>query len=109
MLLLPLAVVVVSLAGVTLFPQGVTERFRTLQSAFSPSGSALGVSLFDRFAPGLGYAWQVLTTSPLLGWGLGSVALGNIDNEYADQLTYTGLVSSVIFVWVIRRIARTAQ
>src|SRR5438132_7560870 len=46
-LLLPLAVVVVSLAGVTLFPQGVTERFRTLQSAFSPSGSALGVSLFD--------------------------------------------------------------
>ena len=112
LLFLPVSALVLSLvAGFVLYPQNVTQRFLTLESALggSPQASAQGVSLVDRLTPGIQHGWAVLTSSPLLGWGLGSVALGSIDSEYAGQFVYTGIVGFLVFVWVVRRIARTAR
>ncbi|HLW59422.1 MAG TPA: hypothetical protein VKV57_05785 [bacterium] len=111
LLLLPITTLVISVVGVTLFPENVTQRFLTLTSIFNApaQASALGVSIFDRFAPGIEHSLQVLTTSPVLGWGLGSIALGSIDSEYAGQFIYTGLLGFLIFLWVVVRIARTAH
>ena len=112
LLLLPLTFVVIWLAGVTLstlYPQNVLARFLTLGSVFAPHASIEGVSLIDRFRPGIEHSWQVLTSSPLLGWGLGSVALGSIDSEYAGQLTYTGMIGFAVFLWVVSRVIRTAR
>jgi len=90
-------------------PQHIMARFSTLGSVFAPEASAEGVSIVDRLMPGITHTWEVLTSSPLLGWGLGSVALGRIDNEYAGQIVYTGLLGFAIFLWLASRIARTAR
>ena len=108
---LSIAAMVISLAGVALFPKNVTERFLTLESSFdqSPKASQLGVSISDRLAPGVGHGWEVLTSSPVLGWGLASIALGSIDSEYADQFIYTGILGFLVYAWVVIRIVRTAR
>jgi len=59
--------------------------------------------------PALTHIWEVLLSSPLLGWGLGSIALGSIDNEYAGQMVYTGILGFAVFLWLAVRITRTAR
>jgi hypothetical protein len=96
---------------VPLFPHHVVQRVMTLLSAitFSPSAHVQGVSLADRFGPAFIHSWEVITSSPLFGWGLGSVSVGAIDNEYAGQIVYTGLLGFAVFLTLVVRIARMAH
>ena len=89
-----------------LFPTSVGHRFSTLGSVFTPRASLSGVSLVDRLAPAVMHTWEVITSSPLVGWGLGSIALGSMDSEYATQMVYTGVLGFAIFIWLVVRIAR---
>jgi hypothetical protein len=111
LILLPASALVMWFAGIVLYPSNVTARFLTLSTALagSPEAGVQGVSLIDRFRPGFEHSWEVLTSSPILGWGLGSVSLGSIDSEYAGQLVYTGILGFVVFIWMIRRIARMGR
>jgi len=62
--------------------------------------------LVDRLGPAVAHSWEVITSSPLVGWGLGSIALGSMDSEYATQMVYTGILGFAIFIWLVVRIAR---
>jgi hypothetical protein len=59
------------------------------------------------------YAWRflggrALAESPLLGFGLASVQLGMVDNEYVRVFIDTGAVGLALFLWVLARLARRA-
>jgi len=51
----------------------------------------------------------MLGSSPLLGWGLGSIPLGSIDSEYTHQMVTTGILGFAVFIWLIVRILRMAR
>jgi hypothetical protein len=109
--MLPLFVVLfyaamLALPSTGLFPTNVGQRFSTLGSVFTSHASASGVSLVDRLGPAVAHSWEVITSSPLVGWGLGSIALGSMDSEYATQMVYTGILGFAIFIWLVVRIAR---
>jgi len=95
-----------ALPSTGLFPTNVGQRFSTLGSVFSSRASSSGVSIVDRLGPAVIHSWEVITSSPLVGWGLGSIALGSMDSEYATQMVYTGLLGFAIFLWLVVRIAR---
>lgn len=117
LLLVPIAWLIVPV----LLPEHVLARIGSIQWVFSPIEGATRaewgpVYLPSRLAPAIGYGIDVLFSSPLLGWGLGSVALGSIDNEYATQLVGTGIVGLAVFVKLVvvivrmtRKSYRTAQ
>jgi hypothetical protein len=59
------------------------------------------------------YAWsiyvpRVLEESPLLGFGIASQPLGEIDNEYVRVLVDTGLAGLAAFLWILSRWGRAA-
>jgi O-antigen ligase len=59
------------------------------------------------------WAWQAsglrtLTESPLLGFGLASIKLGMVDNEYVRVLVDTGLVGLGLFLWLLGSLIRKA-
>jgi hypothetical protein len=109
LLLLPVAWMIAPLV----FPEHVLDRLVSVTSAFSPSavGTVSGASVYvpSRLEPGLLYGREVMTSSPLLGWGLGSVPLGSVDSEYAWQLVTTGLLGFVVFLWLIVRVVRMTR
>lgn len=97
-----------------LLPAHVLARLGSIRFAFSKEEAALAsawgsVYVPDRLAPGLVHAAGVLTSSPLLGWGLGSVPLGFVDSEYATQLGATGIVGLAILFSVIAWIVRIVR
>jgi hypothetical protein len=52
------------------------------------------------------WAWQVaggraLRENPLLGFGLASIKLGMVDNEYVRVLVDTGVLGLALFLWVL--------
>jgi len=52
------------------------------------------------------WAWQqaggrALMENPLLGFGLASIKLGMVDNEYVRVLVDTGILGLALFLWVI--------
>lgn len=58
-------------------------------------------------------AWRLLggralAESPLLGFGLASVKLGMVDNEYVRVFIDTGIVGLALFFWVLVRLATRA-
>ena len=109
LLLLPLA----WLAAPAVLPENVLARTLSVRWAFTaaPPEPVPGAGLYvpSRLGPGLTYSQQVLTSSPLLGWGLGSVALGSLDSEYAGQFVATGILGFLIFLWLLVRIKRTTR
>jgi hypothetical protein len=109
LLLLPLGWVLVPV----LFPEHVAARILSLREALAdvPYSEAYGsgINLPQRFQPGLYYTSRVLPQSPLFGWGLASVSLGSVDNEYALQLVTTGLVGFLVFLWIAVTLVRTTR
>ncbi len=109
LLLLPVAWLIAPLV----LPESVLARLVSVSLAFteSPVGRLAGASVYipSRLAPGATYGQEVLESSPLLGWGLGSVPLGSTDNEYAGQFVATGIVGFVAFVWLMVRILRMTR
>jgi hypothetical protein len=58
-------------------------------------------------------AWRTLggrtaAESPLLGFGLASVNLGMVDNEYVRVFIDTGIIGLGLFLWVLVRLATRA-
>ncbi len=96
-----------------LFPEHVAARILSLREAFADVAYSeeygSGVNLPKRFQPGLYYIAQALPQSPVFGWGLASVALGSVDNEYALQVVTTGLFGSLIFLWLVVVLVRTTR
>lgn len=97
-----------------LLPEHVLARIGSLQWAFSPIEGATKpewgpVYLPSRLAPAVGHSISALSSSPLLGWGLGSVALGAIDNEYATQLVGTGIVGFAVFMKLVAAVIRMTR
>jgi hypothetical protein len=110
LLLLPLAWIVAPV----IFPEHVLARLASVRFAFNadaPAYSAAGASVYvpSRFGPGLTYGGEVANSSPLLGWGLGSVPLGSVDSEYAGQFIATGVLGFAVFLWLILRIRRVTR
>ncbi len=109
LLLAPLAAI---LAPV-IFPGHVLARILSVQWAFSPDipDPSVGAGVFvpSRIGPGIWYILQMLGSSPLFGWGLGSVPLGSVDSEYAAQLVATGILGFGAFVWLLVRIVRITR
>ncbi|MDR7443546.1 MAG: hypothetical protein QN193_10155 [Armatimonadota bacterium] len=96
-----------------LFPEHVAARILSLREAFAdvPYSEAYGsgINLPQRFQPGLYYTSRALLQSPLLGWGLASVSLGSVDNEYALQLVTTGLLGFLVFLWIAVTLVRATR
>lgn len=95
-------------------PEHVLARVTTIRYAFSPMEAAFApgwgsVYIPSRLAPGIAHGIEVLMSSPILGWGLASVALGEIDSEYALQFVATGFVGFLIFIIFIRSIIRLVR
>lgn len=103
-----------ALIAAPLLPEHVLARVTTIRYAFSPVEAAFApgwgsVYIPSRLAPGIAHSLDVLMSSPLLGWGLASVALGEIDSEYALQFVATGLVGFIIFIVFVRAIVRLVR
>jgi hypothetical protein len=108
LLLLPLAWVMAPLV----LPEHVLARLVSVRYAFTEgAGGLAGASVYvpSRLTPGAAYGEEVLATSPVVGWGLGSVPLGSIDSEYAGQFVMTGIVGFAAFMWLVVRIARMTR
>jgi hypothetical protein len=109
LLLLPIAWI----AAPVVLPPHVLDRLASVRFAFTerPAERVAGASIYvpSRLAPGLAYGEEVATSSPLLGWGLGSVPLGSVDSEYAGQFIATGFVGFFAFLWLILRIWRVTR
>lgn len=95
------------------FPPHVVARIQSLRYAFveTPYSETYGagVNLYERIQPSLYYTSLALPQSPVFGWGLASVSLGSIDNEYALQLVTTGIVGFLVFGWLVVALARTTR
>ncbi|MCS7173058.1 MAG: hypothetical protein N0A24_06640 [Armatimonadetes bacterium] len=96
-----------------LFPEHVAARVLSLREAFADvsysEAYGSGINLPQRFQPGLHYTALALPRSPIFGWGLASVSLGSVDNEYALQLVTTGLLGFSIFLWLGVTLVRTVR
>ncbi len=97
--------------GLSLYPSNVTNRIITLQHVLKQDFVAeyedeVGVRF--RTAPPLKFATEALAYSPILGFGMASVSLGEIDSEYGSQLYYTGLVGLGILLLLGLRALRMA-
>jgi hypothetical protein len=96
-----------------LFPEHVAARVLSIREALAdvPYSEVYGsgINLPERFQPSLYYVSQALPESPVLGWGLASVSLGSVDNEYALQLVTTGLVGFLVFLWLVVRLVRATR
>jgi hypothetical protein len=94
-------------------PDDVLARALSIRYAFTqtppPGVPGAGIYVPDRLNPGLRWGGQVLMSSPLFGWGLGSVPLGSLDSEYANQFVATGAVGFLVFALLVRRIWRLAR
>ncbi len=94
-------------------PPDVIARTLSIRYAFTQTPPepipGAGIYVPDRLGPGLTYGRRVLMSSPLFGWGLGSVALGSLDSEYANQFVATGAVGFLVFALLVRRIWRMGR
>lgn len=100
------------LVAPALLPQSVLARALSIRYAFAPVRNlsvGAGVYVPDRLGSGFQYVWDVLTSSPLFGWGLASVSLGSVDSEYANQFVATGILGFLVFVWLAVRLYRMAR
>ncbi len=89
-----------------LAPESIWTRITTI------SGVAYGTEP-SSWASRL-HAWQLhlpkmLGESPLLGFGIASLPLGELDNEYVRVLIDTGLLGFAVFLWILVRLGRAAD
>jgi O-antigen ligase len=50
-----------------------------------------------------------LPQSPLWGFGLGSVKLGDVDNEYIRAVADSGIIGAGLLLWLLVRIGKRAN
>jgi len=82
-------------------PAAILERISTI------SGVATGdepSSWSSRVLAWQQYGGRAAEESPLLGFGLASVKLGMVDNEYVRVFIDTGIIGLGLFLWVLVRL-----
>lgn len=85
-------------------PESIANRARTISSAVTnPQGTSLG-QRYESWETAV-YNW---TRSPLWGFGMDFVQLGDIDNEYFRILIEAGSIGLIGFLWFLYRIGRLA-
>jgi hypothetical protein len=89
-----------------LAPEGIWERASTIGTVFTERGTPSWVARVT--------AWQIgfnthIMKSPLLGSGLASVALGDVDNEYVRVACDLGLLGLAAFLWWLARLGLEAN
>lgn len=99
-------VLILLLAFPLLAPEGIWERASTIGTVLSERGTPSWVARVT--------AWQIvfnshIAKSPLLGSGLASVALGDVDNEYVRVACDLGLLGLAAFVWWLSRLGLEAN
>jgi hypothetical protein len=99
----PSAALILAGSFIALFvTSGVSDRFLTILETLQ--GEAPN-SLVMRFRGWITFL-EHFPRSPLLGQGVGRMALGAFDNEYVRQLFELGLAGLVVFTWMFARILR---
>ncbi len=86
-------------------PDAILERISTI------SGVATGdepSSWASRTLAWRTHGGRAAAESPLLGFGLASVNLGMVDNEYVRVFIDTGIIGLALFLWVLVRLATRA-
>jgi hypothetical protein len=86
-------------------PASILERISSISGVATgeePSSWASRVEAWQRLG---GHA---ASESPLLGFGLASVKLGMVDNEYVRVFIDTGILGLGLFLWVLVRLATRA-
>jgi hypothetical protein len=68
-----------------------------------PSSWLARVEAWEKHVP------RVLGENPVLGFGTGSIAFGEIDNEYVRILVDNGLLGLAAFLWILFRMASHAN
>jgi hypothetical protein len=68
-----------------------------------PSSWSARVEAWEKHVP------RVLGENPVLGFGTGSIALGEVDNEYVRILVDNGLLGLAAFLWILFRTASHAN
>jgi len=95
--------------GLFSYPSHILERVESLQHVLTPDVTGKqnqGAALISRVQAPQHYGLAALGYSPVLGLGLGSLALGSVDNEFVTQLFYTGLAGIAIFLVLGTRVLR---
>ncbi len=104
---LVIPVVVIALAVPYFVPEVVQQRAASIVASApdAVSGSsayATRIHALQRRVP------EVMSRSPLLGFGLASLPPGFLDNQYLLTLYYTGVIGLGVFLWLLWRAFATA-
>ncbi|MDQ7780384.1 MAG: O-antigen ligase family protein [Planctomycetota bacterium] len=83
-------------------PSDVLDRAATILDVLGPKPPS---SWNARVAGWTKYG-RTLMTDPLLGRGVGSIKLADVDNEYMKVLVETGLLGSLAFFWLLYAMAK---
>ncbi len=89
-----------------LAPAAILDRLQTVGGIASGSTPGSWTARLDA------WDWAVhrLTASDwIFGKGIGSVAFGEVDNEYVRVLSDTGVLGVALFAWVLIRLGRMAN
>ena len=87
-------------------PQDVINRIRTIIDVGYFSGPAAWTSRMDSWEM---YSNYVSSNNPILGHGLGSVNLGDVDNEYVKVYVDTGILGLLAFLWMLFILGRAVN
>lgn len=90
-----------------LFPQALVERITSIGHILGAASEIPPAFMVRLDTWKWIYEW-ILVKEPLMGGGIGSVAL-TVDSEFLRILAETGLVGLICFLWFIRSIIATAK
>lgn len=99
-----LVALILALVVPLIAPEKVWERLMSVGDVVSGSNPSWDarVDAWKEAVP------RVLGSSPLIGFGAGSVRRGDVDSEYIRALMDTGLLGLGVFGWLLLRIGRRA-
>lgn len=86
-------------------PASILERISTISGVASGEEPSSWTSRLDAWKTMGG---RTMESNPALGFGLASVKLGMVDNEYVRVFVDTGLLGLGLFLWVLARLANRA-
>jgi hypothetical protein len=87
-------------------PDSIMERISTLRGMTTGESPS---SWLSRVAAWGMEGGRTMDKSPLFGFGLASVPLGQVDNEYVRVFVDTGVLGLGLFLWVLAGLGRRAN
>jgi hypothetical protein len=87
-------------------PDSIWERISTISGMTTGESPS---SWLSRVAAWVMEGGRTMDKSPLFGFGLASIPLGQVDNEYVRVFVDTGVLGLFLFLWVMGRLGRRAH